>query len=439
MASGSLYGKTGASDELDRVRRRAYMRVTWRLLPFLFFCYFINYLDRINVSFAKLQMGADLQLSEAAYGLGAGIFFIGYVVFEVPSNLILHKVGARFWIARIMVSWGIVSALFSVIETPMQFYILRFLLGVAEAGFAPGVLLYITYWFPAARRARAFSIYLMAIPISGALGAPLSGWIMDSFDGAAGWAGWRWLFLIEALPAIIAGFAAFLLLPNRPADVSWLSDREKRIIESDLAADQVTKTAHLSIRQFMSDKTLWLLCVLFFAIVMGHYTVTFWLSTIIQNAGVSNPLENGLLTSLPFFAAAVTMFVLGRSADRTRKLRMHLVVPMVVGAIALGLSPLFENNLNLSVILLMIAAAGLISSLAMFWAIPPNLLSGIWAAAGIAMINSLGNIAGFVSPALVGWILDQTRSLHAGLYTMAAIVLFGALLVKLLPADSVDR
>jgi MFS family permease len=384
-------------------------------------------------------MGADLQLSEAAYGLGAGIFFIGYVVFEVPSNLILHKVGARFWIARIMVSWGIVSALFSVIETPMQFYILRFLLGVAEAGFAPGVLLYITYWFPAARRARAFSIYLMAIPISGALGAPLSGWIMDSFDGAAGWAGWRWLFLIEALPAIIAGFAAFLLLPNRPADVSWLSDREKRIIESDLAADQVTKTAHLSIRQFMSDKTLWLLCVLFFAIVMGHYTVTFWLSTIIQNAGVSNPLENGLLTSLPFFAAAVTMFVLGRSADRTRKLRMHLVVPMVVGAIALGLSPLFENNLNLSVILLMIAAAGLISSLAMFWAIPPNLLSGIWAAAGIAMINSLGNIAGFVSPALVGWILDQTRSLHAGLYTMAAIVLFGALLVKLLPADSVDR
>jgi nitrate/nitrite transporter NarK len=247
------------------------------------------------------------------------------------------------------------------------------------------------------------------------------------------------MFLIEGLPAIMLGFFCFWFLPNRPADASWLTRAEKEVVVQDLAHDESVTEGHLSIRQFLADKRLWLLCLLYFTIIVGHYTVSFWLPTMVQSAGVNDPLQNGLLTGLPFAAAAITIVVLGRSADRTRKRRRHVLIPMVVGAVALALSPLAGSNLVLSMSLLCIATAGLMSATAMFWSIPPMLLSGVWAAAGIAVINSMGNIAGFASPFVMGWILEETKSLQAGLNTMAAIVLLGVLLMTLLPARQVDR
>ncbi|WJM27971.1 MFS transporter [Novosphingobium resinovorum] len=423
----------------DEHRERLYAKVTWRLMPFLFFCFFAAYLDRVNVGFAKLQMASELGLSEYVYGLGAGIFFIGYALFEVPSNLIMHKVGARLWIARIMITWGIISGLFAFAQTPMHFYILRFLLGLAEAGFAPGVLLYITYWFPSARRSRAMSIFFIAIPISGVLGSPLSGWIMDTFHGSSGWGGWRWLFLLEAIPALIAGIATFWMLPNRPADVDWLSADDKKIIEADLAEDNREKTAHMSLRQFLADKRLWLLSLLYFCIVMGQYAISFWLPTMVKAAGVTDPLENGLISAIPFLFAVVVILVLARSADLRRERRFHLMLPMAMGAIALALSPLAIGNLPLSVLILSFATAGLLTQTAQFWSIPPAFLGGVWAAAGIGAINAIGNVAGFVSPFVIGWVVDATKSLSAGLYTITAVELIGVALVLLIPARQVNR
>lgn len=423
----------------DERRERMYAKVTWRLMPFLFFCFFAAYLDRVNVGFAKLQMADELGLSEYVYGLGAGIFFIGYSLFEVPSNLIMHKVGARLWIARIMITWGIISGLFAFAQTPMHFYILRFLLGVAEAGFAPGVLLYITYWFPSARRSRAMSIFFIAIPISGLLGSPLSGWIMDTFHGTSGWGGWRWLFLLEAVPALIAGIATFWMLPNRPADVDWLTAEDKAMIEQDLAEDNREKTAHMSVRQFLADKRLWLLSLLYFCIVMGQYAISFWLPTMVKAAGVTDPFENGLISAIPFLFAVVVILLLARSADLRRERRFHLMLPMAMGAIALALSPLAIGNLPVSVLVLSFATAGLLCQTAQFWAIPPAFLGGVWAAAGIGAINAIGNVAGFVSPFVIGWVVDVTKSLSAGLYTITAVELIGVALVLLIPARQVNR
>lgn len=415
-----------------------YRKVLWRLMPFLFLCYLVAYIDRINIGFAKLQMSADLGFSELAYGLGAGIFFIGYSAFEVPSNMILHKVGARLWIARIMVTWGLVSGLFAFVHTEWQFYILRFLLGVAEAGFAPGALLYLTYWFPAARRAGANALLLVGIPTAGIVGAPLSGWIMENMAGVHGWEGWRWMFAIEAAPAILAGVLVFFLLPNRPSDVTWLSDDEKANVQADLGADDVSRTAHMSVRQFLADRRLWLLAAIYFCVVMGQYALTFWLPTIVKNAGAVSPFVNGLLTSVPFLAAAATMIALSISADRTGKRRLHLVAPMLAGAIALGAATLVHGNLPLSIFCLAIAAAGMLGATAMFWSLPPAFLGGAWAAAGIGAINAIGNVAGFASPYVIGALVQKTGLLSSGLIAIVVVVLLGAGLVALVPR-SVDR
>lgn len=435
MATTHIGAHAGAQVDEDAV----YRKVMWRLMPFLFFCFFAAYLDRVNVGFAKLQMVGELQFSDYVYGLGSGIFFIGYALCEVPSNLILHRVGARIWIARIMITWAVISALFALVNSAGQFYVLRFLLGVAEAGFAPGVLLYVTFWFPAKWRARVMALFFTAVPVSGIVGAPLSGWIMHTFDGVLGHGGWRWLFVLEALPALAAGILAFKLLPNGPKDVAWLSQAEKDLIERDLKADAAARHTHHSAGQFLRDPRLWLLVAIFFMIVMGQYAISFWLPTIVQDAGIADPLLNGILTAIPFIVATIVMLALGRSADHFRERRFHLMLPMTVGAIALALSPAAHGNLALSITLLSLAAAGLLSSTAMFWAIPPAFLGGVYAAAGIATVNAIANIAGFVSPFLIGSIVTATKSLPAGLYAISAIVLVGMLLVLLLPARQVNR
>jgi sugar phosphate permease len=410
-----------------------YGKIARRILPFLLCCYLSAYIDRVNIGFAKLQMSSDLGFSDYAYGLGAGLFFISYSLFEVPSNLMLYRVGARRWIARILVSWALVSACFSLVQTEAQFYVLRFLLGVAEAGFAPGALLYLTFWFPAARRSRANMAMLIAIPLAGIIGAPLSGLIMQGMDGLAQWDGWRWMFVIEALPALIAGLVTFRFLPDRPETVDWLSEAEKQIVARDLGADGEGRTAHLSVWQFLGDRRLWLLCGIYFMVVMGQYAITFWMPTIIRNAGAISPLANGLLTSLPFIAAMLAMICLSFSADRRRERRWHLIVPMVAGAVSLSLAAVVADNMPLSIALLSIAAAGMLGATVMFWSLPPAFLGGVWAAAGIGGINAVGNVAGFVSPFVIGSLVSASGDLRLGLFAIAGAVLIGALLVFKVP------
>ncbi|MCT6834855.1 MAG: MFS transporter, partial [Acinetobacter baumannii] len=405
------------SSEVDTtVRKSAYRKIAFRLMPFLMLCYFCAYLDRVNVGFAKLQMMSDLQFSEAVYGLGAGIFFIGYFLCEVPSNIVLHKVGARRWIARIMITWGILSGCFAFVQTEWQFYTLRFLLGVAEAGLAPGLLLYLTYWFPSYRRARMTVLWFIAIPISGMIGGPLSGLIMDRMSGVHGWFGWQWMFVIEAIPTVLVGLLVLAVLKDSVQDANWLTQDEKNLVKQELAQDNQHKEGHASVKEFIADKRLWLLAGIYFCVVMGQYAITFWLPTLIRNSGISDNWHIGLLTSLPYMCAIVVMILAGRSGDHFQERRWHLIIPMCAGAIALTFATLFASNLTLSLICLCIAASGVLTASSLFWMLPTNFLGGVSAAAGIAAVNSFANLAGFCSPYLIGWITTNTGSNAIGMF-----------------------
>ncbi|MDC4841540.1 MFS transporter [Acinetobacter baumannii] len=428
------------SSEVDEaVRKSAYRKIAFRLMPFLMLCYFCAYLDRVNVGFAKLQMMSDLQFSEAVYGLGAGIFFIGYFLCEVPSNIVLHKVGARRWIARIMITWGILSGCFAFVQTEWQFYTLRFLLGVAEAGLAPGLLLYLTYWFPSYRRARMTVLWFIAIPISGMIGGPLSGLIMDRMSGVHGWFGWQWMFVIEAIPTVIVGLLVLAVLKDSVQDANWLTQDEKNLVKQELAQDNQHKEGHASVKEFIADKRLWLLAGIYFCVVMGQYAITFWLPTLIRNSGISDNWHIGLLTSLPYMCAIVVMILAGRSGDHFQERRWHLVIPMCAGAIALTFATLFASNLTLSLICLCIAASGVLTASSLFWMLPTNFLGGVSAAAGIAAVNSFANLAGFCSPYLIGWVTTNTGSNAIGMFLITAVLIFGASLVLRVPAKLVNR
>ncbi|QLB36331.1 MFS family transporter [Acinetobacter baumannii] len=428
------------SSEVDTtVRKSAYRKIAFRLMPFLMLCYFCAYLDRVNVGFAKLQMMSDLQFSEAVYGLGAGIFFIGYFLCEVPSNIVLHKVGARRWIARIMITWGILSGCFAFVQTEWQFYTLRFLLGVAEAGLAPGLLLYLTYWFPSYRRARMTVLWFIAIPISGMIGGPLSGLIMDRMSGVHGWFGWQWMFVIEAIPTVIVGLLVLAVLKDSVQDANWLTQDEKNLVKQELAQDNQHKEGHASVKEFIADKRLWLLAGIYFCVVMGQYAITFWLPTLIRNSGISDNWHIGLLTSLPYMCAIVVMILAGRSGDHFQERRWHLIIPMCAGAIALTFATLFASNLTLSLICLCIAASGVLTASSLFWMLPTNFLGGVSAAAGIAAVNSFANLAGFCSPYLIGWVTTNTGSNAIGMFLITAVLIFGAGLVLRVPAKLVNR
>lgn len=428
------------SSEVDTtVRKSAYRKIAFRLMPFLMLCYFCAYLDRVNVGFAKLQMMSDLQFSEAVYGLGAGIFFIGYFLCEVPSNIVLHKVGARRWIARIMITWGILSGCFAFVQTEWQFYTLRFLLGVAEAGLAPGLLLYLTYWFPSYRRARMTVLWFIAIPISGMIGGPLSGLIMDRMSGVHGWFGWQWMFVIEAIPTVLVGLLVLAVLKDSVQDANWLTQDEKNLVKQELAQDNQHKEGHASVKEFIADKRLWLLAGIYFCVVMGQYAITFWLPTLIRNSGISDNWHIGLLTSLPYMCAIVVMILAGRSGDHFQERRWHLIIPMCTGALALTFATLFASNLTLSLICLCIAASGVLTASSLFWMLPTNFLGGVSAAAGIAAVNSFANLAGFCSPYLIGWITTNTGSNAIGMFLITAVLIFGASLVLRVPAKLVNR
>jgi len=438
LATPRIGADLSASSNVSSFEVRTYAKVARRLIPFLMLCYLGAYLDRVNVGFAKLQMLNDLHFSETVYGIGAGIFFLGYFLFEVPSNLILHKVGARNWLARIMLTWAVISASFLFVKTPTTFYVLRFLLGVAEAGFAPGVILYLTYWFPAARRAKALSMFFMAIPMAGILGGPLSGWIMHTLQGAQGLAGWKWLFMLEALPSLLLGIAIFLYLDNGIASAKWLSDDEKALLKRNVESDRTAATEHVSIRAFVRDRRLWLMAGIYFCVVLGQYGLTFWLPTIIRRTGVADPLWVGVLTAIPYICAIIALPLLGSSADKRRERRLHLAIPMLASAAAFATLPML-GSVGPSIICVSIAAAGILASSSLFWALPTAVLSGMSAAAGIAAVNCFANLAGFFSPAIVGWLNDFTGHATAGLIFISTAVVLGAVLVFFVPAKTVNR
>lgn len=416
-----------------------YAKVAWRLLPFLFVCYVAAYLDRVNVGFAKLEMLEDLAFSEVVYGLGAGVFFIGYFIFEVPSNVLLHRMGARVCLARIMVSWGLISAAMMFVTTPASFYTLRFLLGVAEAGFFPGVILYLTYWFPAARRGRITALFVTAVAISGVIGSPLSGLIMESMDGVRGWAGWQWLFLLEGLPSVLLGLFALAYLDDGIAEARWLSADEKALLAARIAADDVGKVHH-RILDGMREPQVWLLSAIYFCFVMGLYGINFWLPTIVRALGVEQLRAIGMVSAVPFAAAAVVMVAVGRSADRRRERRWHIVVPAALGALGLLGSVALAEHPRLAVAALTLGTCGVLSAIPLCWSLATAFLAGGAAAAGIAFINSFGNLSGFVGPYLVGWITAATGSTDGGVVMLAGFLLLGAALVLFrVPAGLVNR
>lgn len=409
-----------------------YKKVIRRLLPFLFLCYVFAYLDRVNVGFAKLQMQQDLGMSDEVYGMGAGIFFIGYFFFEIPCNLMLQRIGAKRWLGPIMIVWGVVSGCGMFINSSTTFYIQRFVLGIVESGFFPGVILYLTFWFPRKYRARMMAAFMTAIPISGIFGSPISGWILKVMSTGAGLRGWQWLLVIEALPSILAGLAAFVFLDDGPKAARWLTDEERALLQKRLdedAADQATN-AHgaSSFRAAFRSPAVWIMCLIYFGLVMGNYGLGFWLPQIVKDGLTKDPLLIGLLTAIPYIFGAIAMVLVGRHSDETGERRWHIALSGAIGALAFAFSSIPQLSGVLVLVALTVATAGITSSYSTFWALPTSLLSGTAASAGIAWINSVGNLAGYLSPWMVGRLRDSTHSMTAALLMLSFCCLVSALL-----------
>ncbi|KVF59080.1 MFS transporter [Burkholderia cepacia] len=410
-----------------------YRKLNWRLLPFLLLCYTFAYLDRVNIGFAKLSMQSDLGISDAVYGLGAGIFFLGYVLFEIPSNLLLPRIGARRTISRIMVLWGLTSAGMMFVHDETTFYGMRFLLGVFEAGFAPGMIFYLTYWYGQRRMAGVMAVVMLAGPIGGAFGSPLSAWLMTGLSGAHGLAGWQWMFIVEGLPCVLLGALALKVLSDRPADAAWLTDGEKRLLAAELHAPGA---GHHSFGQVLRDPRVYLLAFAYFTIICGIYAVSFWLPSILKADGVTDTMQIGLYSMIPYVCAAIAMIVIGRRSDRRGERRFHSAVPALVGAIALAVATTANGNLVVSLVGMTIATSMIWAAYTVFWAIPSQYLKGDAAAGGIALINTIGLIGGFLSPTIIGAIHSATGSMAAGLLVMVALLVAGAavLVANRLPA-----
>ena len=394
--------------------KAVYRKVTLRLIPFLFLCYILSYVDRVNVSFAKLQMQQDLNMTDTMYGTGMGIFFIGYFIWEVPSNLMLQRVGARRWIGPIMIVWGLISSASMFAKTPALFYTLRFLLGTVEAGFFPGVMLYLTFWYPRAYRAKTISMFMSAIAVSGAFGSPVSGWIMAKTGTSGGLASWQWLFLLEGIPSAIAGIIALFYLSDGPATAPWLSPEERTLLLNSLAAEEALKRGHAESRHSMADAfrspKVWWFCLIYFGVVVASYFVGFWMPEIIKAGITKDPWQIGLVAIIPWGFGAVTMIWFGHHSDATGERRWHLTTALLTAALFLVLSGIRDLPPAVNIAMLALAVAGIMSSLSTFWALPSAMLSGAAAAAGLAWINSVGNLGGYVSPQAIGWIRDHSSN-----------------------------
>jgi len=411
----------------QNLETRTYHKVDVRLLPFLFLCYILAYLDRVNVGFAKLQMLKDLSMSDAAFATGAGIFFIGYFFFEVPSNVLLKKFGARMWIARIMISWGVISACMIFVRGEWSFYAMRFLLGLAEAGFFPGVIFYLTLWYPSRLRASRTAWFVAAIAVSGVIGNPISGWIMDRLNGAMNLAGWQWLFLSEGIPSIIVGFWVIYYLNSSVEEAKWLAAEEKALLANNLMAEDKHKTEHKLADAFTSGKV-WVLCAIYFTLMIGLYGIAFWLPTIVKAFGIKGYFGVGLITAIPYGVAVVGMIFLSQHSDKTGERRLHYVFNVTAGAIGLVLSGIFASNPVLAIIFLSIGTLGVIGSMPLFWPLPSAFLAGTAAAAGIGIVNSVGNLGGYFGPNIPIWARHISSDRSAALYIIAGILMIGAFL-----------
>nr|WP_230964597.1 MFS transporter [Burkholderia cepacia] len=407
-----------------------YRRIGWKLMPLLLVAQVLAYLDRVNVGAAKLQMAGDLGLSDTVYGIGAGIFFVGYFLFEVPSNLMLHRVGARVWIARIMVTWGIVSAAAAWVHSPATFYLQRLILGVAEAGFFPGIVLYLTYWFPAHRRGRMTTLFMSATAVAGIVGNMLSGWIMTNLDGFAALSGWQWTFVIEGLPTVVVGLAVHYLLPSRPNDARWLSPEEADAVLRGLdvnagRAEETQRASRLSASEMV------LLTTIYFLLLVGLYGIGFWLPTLVKDTGLTKLSWIGVCSAIPYLIAVLAMNVGARSADRAGNWAAYVVGGAGVASVGFILSASFSGALPAVIAGLSLAAAGMLTALPLFWHLPTLRLTGTAAAAGIATINCFGNLAGFAGPIAFGWLKDRHHDAIGPTLLLALSALAAALLTAI--------
>lgn len=410
--------------------------VTRRLLPFLLLLYFFAYLDRINVGFAALQMNHDLGFNSAVYGLGSGIFFAGYFVLEIPSNLMLERVGARLWIFRIMITWGVIACAMALVRSETSFYVLRFLLGIAEAGFFPGIILYLSYWFPSADQARAVALFMLATAVTGAIGSPISGLLL-SLAGFGGLRGWQWLFLLEGLPSVILSFVVLAYLPDRPNQAQWLSLDEQRQMAALITAEGTSEHVHRSetLRQVFSDTRIWLLCWIGFTLILGMYGFGFWLPQILKASGNLSNLQIGFIAAIPYVVAGVAMIVVGHHSDRRSERRWHVTGCAGTAAAGFLLSANVHNTVWL-VVGLSLAAAGIWSAIGPFWALVRRFLAPRVAAVGIALISSFVNLGGGAGPYIMGLLAQNAHNFHGGLLALAGILLVGGVGVWFIPQET---
>ncbi|MBR0787462.1 MFS transporter [Bradyrhizobium manausense] len=427
MSQTTTYaGSAGAAK--SEIETSAIRAISWRLIPFLVLAYFFSYLDRVNLGFAALTMNAELKFTPLIFSWGAGIFFIGYFIFEVPSNLALEKFGASRWIARIMVTWGIISALMALVNGVTGFYVLRFLLGVAEAGFFPGIILYLTYWYPAEYRGRFLAAFAIAVPVSTVIGAPISGLLLG-LDGAMGLKGWQWLFVLEGIPSILLGIVTWFYLTDRPEKADWLSAEQKAWLkgrlDSEIAAKQAVK--HLTLGEALSSPKVIMLSLIYFGFVGALYGMQFWLPQIVKAFGLTNA-QTGFVTAVPYVFGTIAMILWARHSDSTRERVMHVGLPMILIAVALAISSYITDPV-MTMVALTFAAIGVFCVFGVFWTLPTSWLSGTAAAGAIALINSIGNLAGFGGPYLIGWVKETTGQTSTGLLVLAVLPLLAGILV----------
>jgi ACS family tartrate transporter-like MFS transporter len=417
-----------ANLEADALFRRA----AWRLVPLILLMYIAAFLNRVNVGFAALTMNQDLGFSPEVYGWGTGIFFLGYLVFEVPANLIMEKVGARLWLSRIMITWAIISMAFAFVQGPVSFFGLRFLLGLAEAGFYPGILLFFTYWFPAATRARILAIFCMGIPLANIVGSPISGWLLEI--ESHGLHGWQWMYLIEGVPTLALGFYALWALPDNPAKAKWLTTEEKQVVLARLAQEE--RPAVHGLGEMFKDWRVWALIVPDFAIVFGIYALGFWMPTIVHGMGY-DIRQTSLIVMIPYLASMLILWAIGVSSDRTGRRALHFVISALVCAAGFAIAAV--GGADWIVILgFCLASGGAYSGLSTFWTVPPLFLGGTAAAGAFALINCVGNLSGFVGPGVMGWLKQTTGDYQTGLWVCVAVPLVAAISMALL-SNSVSR